>query len=394
MGQIIPKMSNTRSHPENRGLIVIICALITLVIATAAMADEPLRGTKQSHRDELRHLGPVYVGTIPKDCFTSFATAENRETTSGLIMLTPTEGQALDKHHITVTAIAQIGAALRLIVNGKVIDEQKTVGTNEFGIDISKIPQASEEQLTGAWSFVSIELSTGPNQIQVTALDKEYKDSTIQRTVHVIGTPAKIDISASEERLPADGKSQTELTITVRDEWGYTVVDGTFITINLQDDNGQLITPDVDTNTGGTQLRTQNGIGKVILRASKEVGQTTVTAACNQISASKIIRFTTPVHPFMLVGVADAQVGHLRIHGDTGGKYEQGLYNEKRLALYTRGTLFSNYLLTGSYDSARKFQDRLFRDLDPERLYPLYGDSRKPSVAPGVGERSEQFHIL
>lgn len=325
MRPIVQKMSN---------LIVIICALMTLVIATAAAG-----------------------------------------TTSGLIILTPTEGQTLDKHHITVTALAQIDATLRLTVNDAVVDEQKTVGANEFGIDVTTIPQAASEQLTGAWSFVSIKLLPGPNQIQVTVLDKEYKDVTIQRAVHVIGTPAQIDISASEERLPADGKSQTELTITVRDEWGYPVVDGTFITINLQDDNGQLITPDVDPNTGGTQLRTQNGIAKAILRASKEIGRETIIATCNQISASKTIQFTTPVHPFMLVGVADAQVGHLKTHGDTGGKYEDGLYNEKRLALYTRGTLFSNYLLTGSYDSARKFQDRLFRDLDPERLYPLYGDS-------------------
>ena len=299
--------------------------------------------------------------------------AENQETTSGLIILTPEEGQALNKHHITITALAQIGVSLRLTVNGAVVDEQKTMGANNFGIDISKTPQAASEKLIGACSFVSIKLLSGPNQIKVTVLDGDYKDFTIQRMVHVIGTPAKIDISAFEEQLPP--KSQTELTITVQDEWGYPVLNGTFVTISLQNEYGQLLTPDVNPNTWGTQLRTQDGIAQAILVASKEVGQTTVTATCNQISASKTIQFTTPVHPFMLVGVADAQVGYLTSNGDTGGKYEQEVYNEKRLALYTRGTLFSNYLLTGSYDSARKFQDRLFRDLDPDRLYPLYGDS-------------------
>jgi len=293
----------------------------------------------------------------------------------GLIILAPNEGQVFDIRHITITALAQVGINLCLSINGVAIDTQKTVSAKEFGIDVSKILKADSPPLFGAWSFVSIELNQGANQIQVTVLDGDYKGTSTQRAVHVIGPPEKIEISASKENLPADGKSQTDLTFTIKDNWGYPVMDGTFVTINLQEGTGEFTVQDADPNTNGIQLRTHNGVVNAALVSGEDLGQTIVVAKCNQVSASKIIKFTTPIQPFLLVGLANGQLGYLKTSGNTGGKYEDGMYHDERLAFYAKGTLFSNYLLTGSYDSDRKFQDRLFRDLDPERLYPLYGDS-------------------
>jgi len=296
------------------------------------------------------------------------------QTTDGLIIIKPEEGETFERHHITITALAQLDVTLRLTVNDKVVDEQKTVGANEFGIDISRIPQAVNSDLKGAWSFVSIELPTGPNTIKVTVMDGDYKESNVERSVHIIGEPAEVLITASDDKLPADAKSKTELTISVKDKWGYPI-DRTFVTVSLESDYGNIVNEDVDPNKLGIQLRAKDGMTKAVVRANKQVGQTTIDVICNQVSASKKIKFTTPVRPFMLVGVADAQVGYLKTDGDTAGEYEDGLYNEERIAMYTKGTIFRNYLLTGSYDSARKYQDRLFCDLDPDRLYPLYGDS-------------------
>jgi hypothetical protein len=34
-----------------------------------------------------------------------------------------------------------------------------------------------------------------------------------------------------------------------------------------------------------------------------------------------------------------------------------------------------DYLLTAAYDSEREVRERLFRDIQPDEFYPVYGDS-------------------
>jgi hypothetical protein len=46
-----------------------------------------------------------------------------------------------------------------------------------------------------------------------------------------------------------------------------------------------------------------------------------------------------------------------------------------RTALFLKGKIKGDMLLTLSYDSDKPGRDRLFRDIDPERWYPVYGDA-------------------
>jgi hypothetical protein len=55
--------------------------------------------------------------------------------------------------------------------------------------------------------------------------------------------------------------------------------------------------------------------------------------------------------------------------------------------VYARGTVADDYLLVTSYDSERDYDDRVFRFLTPERVYPIYGDASSifyeaPSASP------------
>ena len=54
-----------------------------------------------------------------------------------------------------------------------------------------------------------------------------------------------------------------------------------------------------------------------------------------------------------------------------GGKGSAG----GRTAFFLKGKIRGDYLLTAAYDSEKTTRDRLFRDIQPDEYYPIYGDS-------------------
>lgn len=91
-----------------------------------------------------------------------------------------------------------------------------------------------------------------------------------------------------------------------------------------------------------------------------------------------------------LLAFADGVVGHLSTHGDLAGAGTDDpdrFYTEGRLAYYLKGRVAGKYLITSAFDTGRNAFDHLFDDLgraetgrllhnlDPDKLYPVYGDA-------------------
>jgi hypothetical protein len=79
----------------------------------------------------------------------------------------------------------------------------------------------------------------------------------------------------------------------------------------------------------------------------------------------------------MFVALGDAQVGYNIDRGNIepiqDATEEPGLYHEGKGAYYLKGKILGKYLITSSYDSDRA-EKALFRSLDPNVYYPVYGD--------------------
>jgi len=80
----------------------------------------------------------------------------------------------------------------------------------------------------------------------------------------------------------------------------------------------------------------------------------------------------------MFVALGDAQVGYNIDRGNIepiqDDTQEPGFYHEGKGAYYLKGQILGKYLVTSSYDSDRA-EKALFRSLDPNVYYPVYGDS-------------------
>ncbi|MBF0478661.1 MAG: hypothetical protein HQL26_04190 [Candidatus Omnitrophica bacterium] len=80
-----------------------------------------------------------------------------------------------------------------------------------------------------------------------------------------------------------------------------------------------------------------------------------------------------------LVGMGDEKVGYNFNKGNMeavspADQYNTGLYSQGRAAYYLKGKILGKYLITSSLDTDRQ-NSALFKKLDPDKFYPVYGDN-------------------
>ncbi len=229
----------------------------------------------------------------------------------------------------------------------------------------------------GIFEFIGTPVPQGP--ITFTAVVKMWNGQLMKatRSMHVFGTPDSIIMQLPETDVRADGRTMMNVSANVVDQWGAKITDGYFITI--ESDSMKMDIVDADPNTNGIQVRLVNGEIAIPLRAPKEAGIYSLKLSTASISSRVSKEFNTPIEPLMLVGSANAEGSFLSAKGNLSGlknenKLSDGFHSDGRLAFYGRGSVWSDYLLTASYDNKRK-EDRLFKELDPDVLYSIYGDN-------------------
>ncbi len=79
------------------------------------------------------------------------------------------------------------------------------------------------------------------------------------------------------------------------------------------------------------------------------------------------------------VAMGDAQMGYTFDRKNIEGvakedKYRPGFWSEGKMAYFLKGKIKGKYLVTSSFDTSRQNQT-LFKNLDPNQYYPIYGDA-------------------
>jgi hypothetical protein len=114
---------------------------------------------------------------------------------------------------------------------------------------------------------------------------------------------------------------------------------------------------------------------------------------------------------FFFLAFADAKVSKLKLK-DAGVKDPKDYYTEGRLAFYLKGVVKGKYLVTAALDTGSDEFDKLFKDLDkptndrlltnldPDKIYPVYGDNSTivyDTESQGklyLAIDSDEFHLL
>jgi hypothetical protein len=183
---------------------------------------------------------------------------------------------------------------------------------------------------------------------------------------------------ALPERMVADRETYVAGKVTVVDVSGATVRRSGIVT--LKSDSGAIRTIDIDPDQDGLQLFVYEGVADFEFGGLEAAGITSVTATFDETSATTEIVVVPAPEPFSLVGSLSgtgmSSTANVRLDGlRSDHTFDDGLMKEGRVAIFGRGNITPDYHLTLSFDSDRHDRSRLFKEVDPDFLYSIYGDN-------------------
>ena len=246
-------------------------------------------------------------------------------------------------------------------------------------LEIDDVPVDSGKVMpNGVFEFLGVPTHEGPVKFTVTVRFYNGQLFKAERHMHIIGSPDSIDVAMPGGEIPGDGSTVLPVSAMLLDRWHVRIPGGYFVTVTA--DSLEIQGEDADSAAPGFQARLIDGKIAFGLTSTRYVGPTSVLLSTNGISVRIPVAVRTPHIPFMMVASADAtgkradvtrpeqQLSHPE-------DFESGYSARGRLAGFARGTVFDDYLMTLSVDTERKIEDQIYRDLDPNSLYSMYGDN-------------------
>ena len=214
----------------------------------------------------------------------------------------------------------------------------------------------------------------------------------------------KISVAVQGSNLSADGISPTDVQVRLLDKDGQLIKVDVEVTIEVDGGAriqlpGRLTTEsgadrgDVDRISPGVQQNVKAGALQFRLIAPFKPDPVTLKISVKGVTEKVIVRYVPDLREFIAVGLIEGRLRSDRfdptqivpvrendgfdneLKGFTkefnGGKSGLGA----RAAVYLKGKVKGEYLLTVAYDSDKDTTKKLFDDIDPNAFYPVYGDS-------------------
>ncbi len=246
-------------------------------------------------------------------------------------------------------------------------------------------------------------LQPNPLSAQQTTAPSVLRDSVSGIDYGVNAQIARVVVEVEKDGLPADGQSTNQVTVRLFDKNGAPLQGEALITI--EHSAGRVLIPgaktdelgpgrlDVDKVTPGVQLKVINGIGSFSLLAPIEPTDVKMRITAGSAVANGTVSYLPELREMVAAGLIDGIINWknkssstiVPVRIDDGferelrrwtrefndGKGNYGL----RSAFFLKGKVSGDMLLTAAFDSDKETNARLLRDVDPNRFYPVYGDS-------------------
>lgn len=320
--------------------------------------------------------------------------------------LLPENGYNPDIPSVSVSIKHKRSEKLILLLNG--------VEVNALNLD-SIDSSADGQRMITRWRGIDIE--EGDNKFVAVTQDNTGKViQEIHKTVHLSGPPIKAEVVPEYSLLKADGRSPIVVAVRFYDQWGVPAragVGGQFelspeytATIEKQQLDKQPLTGLLK---GKTRYRIeQDGIAFIQLEPTTRSGKVTLDFEFVKQREQTLTAWVTgSQRDWILVGLAEGTAGYNNISGNAQAlddhQHEDDLYEDGRLALYAKGQIKGQWLLTMAYDSDRKERnsaERLFQIINPDEYYTLYGDATEQKFDAASARKlylrieREQFYAL
>ena len=299
----------------------------------------------------------------------------------------------------TIRVKGTAGARFALSING-----------TEIGNDrVGKKAIFAEKQLE-AWEFIGVNLRVGENKLALKQFD-QFGNARGDVAIVVIapGTLAKLVIEFPQNEKGgaiADGKTPARVILRLTDERNIPITSRTAVTLSTS--IGKLNVEDLNANEPGTQTFIEGGRGEFSITPPVDPAEALIRVSSGDIKAEAKLDFMPDLRDLIAAGVIEGVLNlrKLDARGLSPARTQDGFEQEivhlsrtmggdnreasARAAMFIKGKVKGEYLLTLAYDSDKNTRERLFRDIQPDEFYPVYGDS---SVRAFDAQSTGRFYV-
>lgn len=290
------------------------------------------------------------------------------------------DGQILPGSSVFVRVKAPAESQLELLVN------DVPVGSKQIG-QRSVYPDKAMMGL----EFVGVQLKAGENILRLVQKDQFGNlRGSAQVQVQAPGELAQILVGATGAGpLYAGEGSQTLVRVRALDARGLPVT--ARLPVTLVTDTGRWLLPN-GSSAATVEVFVDGGYADVAITQPAQANRVSIMATSGTVHSSSTLDFVPMLRPMIAAGVLE---GIVRVRSGQGislfptssldafSQELKGLSRELgskseiggRSAVYLKGKVKGDYLLTLAYDSDKTNTQRLFRDISPDEFYPVYGDS-------------------
>jgi len=283
---------------------------------------------------------------------------------------------------LAVRVKGRLGTPFLLRLNGERVPESR-VGRRVTAVGD---PARGEPAGIEAWEYVGVTLRPGVNVLELGT--PRARGRVAVRVVAPASAAALV--LAVPPTAPADGVSPVSLALAVTDSAGVPVGARTLVT--LETSLGRLDARDLDPARAGVQVAVEGGRALVPLAPPASPGRARITAASGRMQAAADVEFVPEMRPLLVVGTLEGVVTLAGVRHPSGSRaprtgFEQPLGEflaesrdgrrsaGARGAVFVKGRVRDDMQLTLGWDSDRPKDLRRFRDLQPDRGYPVQGDA-------------------
>ncbi|MCD6078799.1 MAG: hypothetical protein K0R89_2743, partial [Ramlibacter sp.] len=359
-----------------------------------------LQGLPQPiYRPATRLLQPAIqaAAAVPQDPDNSrpledLLPAMNAET--GFVSLR--DGQVLPKAQTSVRVKGPLGATFDLTVNGQPVPATQ----------VGKRSSLEQVRVT-AWEYIGVDLRPGRNVLEVKVADGFGNvRGRAQITVVAPGELASVRIDVPQQPV-ADPTTPVPVAISLHDAEGVPVTARAQLTLSASAGLWQVA--DADARQPGIQVQLEGGAGRFMLLPPAQPGKADLVVLAGAAKGAASVEFVPNLRPLVAAGIVEGTINLRNLNPSamqpvqSGDVFEREIgavsrsFNDgkgaagARAALFLKGKVLGSSLLTVAYDSDKASDTRLFRDIQPNLFYPVYGDS---SARGFDGQSSGKLYVL
>lgn len=322
-------------------------------------------------------VGDVGAVPTPAPAAAPAAASAPEEVATGLAILGLDDDAVLPNRPLTLRTRSRADAPLRLEIGGRAVDEGR-VGKRE-----SDAGTGVEHR-----EYIGLVLPAGATTVALVQLDPFGNErARVTRRVRVAGPLAALRLTPATDRAPSDGETTVAVTLALLDRDGLPAAERHAVTLTATAGDWDVL--DLDPVTPGVQTFVDGATATWHLRAPNAAARADLQATVDGRSATARTDFTAPLRPMVMAGIVEGVLDLRRLDprhvvpASAGDGFEDELRTfasgddttaKGRAAVFLKGKVLGEHLLTLGYDSDKDRRTRLFRDIQPDTFYPVYGD--------------------